>query len=71
MKTTKFKLAGLHCEACVKICKMNLSDINGVSEVELDLASGEGQLTADREIDLSEIEEALKDTGYKIVEKLT
>jgi copper chaperone CopZ len=67
MNTLKFKLAGLHCEACVKISKMNLSDISGVSEVELDLASGEGKLTTDRDIALSEIEEAMKDTEYKVV----
>lgn len=57
----------MHCEACVKISKMNLSDISGVKEVELDLTSGEGKLTADRDIALSEIEEAMKDTEYKVV----
>jgi copper chaperone len=66
MNTTKFKLAGMHCESCVKISKMNLSDIKGVSEVELDLASGEGKLVADRDVALSEIEEAMKDTDYKV-----
>lgn len=67
MNTLKFKLQGLHCEACVKISKMNLSDINGVKEVELDLASGEGKLTSDREIALSEVEAAMKDTEYKVI----
>ena len=67
MQTIKFKLQGLHCEACVKISKMNLSEIGGVSEVELDLTSGEGKLTAEREIALSEIEAALKDTDYKVI----
>jgi copper chaperone CopZ len=67
MNTLKFKLQGMHCESCVKISKMNLSDINGVKEVELDLASGEGKLTSDREIALSEVEAAMKDTEYKVI----
>ncbi len=67
MNTYKFKLQGLHCEACVKLVKMDLGEIPGVSEVSVDLASGEGTITADREVGVSEIEQALAGSEYKVI----
>ena len=69
MTQTKFKITNITCEACVKISKMQLEDIPGVTDVSIDQKSGVVSLSAEREIAWSEIESALKAVG-KTVEKI-
>ncbi|PIZ76102.1 hypothetical protein COY05_02400 [Candidatus Peregrinibacteria bacterium CG_4_10_14_0_2_um_filter_38_24] len=66
MFTSQYKLSGLDCESCVKMVKMDLGEIAGITEVGLDL-SGDLNIKSDREIDKAEIVDALKDTEYKIL----
>lgn len=65
----KFKITNLTCEACVKISKMELGDISGVTDVSIDQKSGIVNLSTEREIAWSEIESALRAAG-KTVEKI-
>lgn len=69
MNELKFKLKGLHCQSCVKMSEMNIGDISGVKKVEINLATGEGKLEAEREIMLDEISQALKETDYIVVKE--
>lgn len=63
----KFKLKGLSCEACVKLSAKKIGKLPGVAEVNVDLKSGQGELTADRPIKLEEINQALTGTDYQAV----
>lgn len=67
MNTFKFKLEGLHCEACVKLSTIRLKNLKGVKEVKIDLASGETEVAADREMAFAEIENVFKGTDYSAV----
>ena len=62
----QYKLGGLTCEACIKLVKMDLGGIKGITNIDLNL-DGSLEIKADREIDKDEIVTALKDTEYKIL----
>jgi copper chaperone CopZ len=61
----RFKLIGLTCEACVKLSSKRLAKIAGVTGLEIDLPSGQAELEADREISVSEVNQALADTDFR------
>lgn len=63
-----FKLSGLTCPACKKITEKRIAAIAGVKQVRVNIDSGEAVVDSDRDIQISEIKEVLKDTHYKVVE---
>ncbi|OGZ41735.1 MAG: hypothetical protein A3B04_02600 [Candidatus Portnoybacteria bacterium RIFCSPLOWO2_02_FULL_39_11] len=67
--TTKFKLSGLTCEACVKLATMRLKRLTGVKDVIIKLATGETEIIADHEISDKEAELVLAGSEYTIVKK--
>jgi len=67
--TTKFKLSGLTCEACVKLATMRLKRLTGVKDVIIKLATGETEITADHAISAKEAELVLAGSEYSIVKK--
>ena len=68
MIITKFLLTNLNCAACGKVSHMKLKKISGVSQVNLEQNGNEaqGELVADRDISLGELQEALAGTDYNI-----
>jgi len=67
--TTKFKLSGLTCEACVKLATMRLKRLTGVKDVIIKLATGETEIIADHKISAKEAELVLAGSEYSIVKK--
>lgn len=61
------KLSGLTCPACKKIIEKRLVALPNVNQVEVNLASQEAKIDADRDIQLLEIKEILKDTPYQVI----
>ncbi len=68
MKTIKFQLTNLNCSACGKVSQMKISKIKDVMSVRLeqDGATAIGELDASRDVLISELQEALTGTGYKV-----
>ena len=69
MQTQTIRLSGLTCPACKKLTEKRISSILGVKKVEAVVDSGIVTIDADREINILEIKEVLKDTPYQIIEK--
>lgn len=65
---TKFILKNLNCDACGKVSQMKIKKIEGVTNVQIKQSGQEadGELEANREINLAEIQEALSGTKYKV-----
>lgn len=63
MKIIKFRIANLTCSACVKLSTEALRKITGVEEASVDLASGQAEIVATRNIEWEEIEKSLKGIG--------
>ncbi len=72
-KRTTIKIGGMHCAGCVTAIQNYVSDINGIKKCEVNLAAEKVVLEYDQsQVNLSDIENAIKEAGYKVVyEKLT
>ncbi len=73
LKRTALKIGGMHCAGCVNSIQNYVSNLDGVKKCEVNLASEKALLEFDpKSIDISSIEKAIQDAGYKVVyEKLT
>lgn len=67
MKTINLKLAGLSCEACVKLVTSRFKKIPGVEEVKVDLTSGDVIVNSTAELDLPTLGKSLAGTHYAII----
>lgn len=59
------KIKGMHCAACTKITAKRIKAIQGVENVEVDLASETATIQADRHITPGEITTMIVSDGYK------
>lgn len=64
-----FKLAGLTCSACKKVSEKRLGNIGGVNSVDVSLSTNLATIDVDRVLAVAEINEVLKDTPYRALEK--
>ena len=61
-----FSISGMTCEACVYKVNHLLSEINGVTAVNIDLAKGEAEITTDQLIGIATLQNALSGTKYQL-----
>jgi copper chaperone CopZ len=70
MTNTTINVDGMTCGHCVNSVTEELSKINGVTSVNIDLHEGEAspvQITSDNEIGDADIAAAVEEAGYTIV----
>ena len=67
-KRTMLKIGGMHCAGCVSSIQRHVSTVEGVSKVEVNLASEKAVVEYDpARVGISQIEKAVRDVGYKVV----
>ena len=60
------RIEGLHCHRCEQAIKKQVQTCAGVSEVEVDFASGQASILFDpQQISIPQLMEKIKETGYK------
>lgn len=64
MKTIKIK--GMSCQHCVKAVKKALEEIDGIADVNVDLAKGEASFTEEHPLDGNIIKEKIQKAGYEV-----
>jgi copper chaperone len=64
MKTIKIK--GMSCQHCVKAVTKTLSEIDGIKDVQVDLAKGEATFDEVQPIDQGLLRERIKKAGYEL-----
>ena len=63
--TTRLKTSGMHCRSCSMMVDLTVGELNGVSDVRTDHASGETVVTYDSgAVTLDEIVGAIRGAGY-------
>lgn len=63
--TTRLATTGLHCRSCSMLVDMTVGDLDGVSDVSTDHASGETVVTFDSDVlDVESIIGAIRSVGY-------
>jgi copper ion binding protein len=67
-KRTVIKIGGMHCAGCVNAIQWYVSDLPGVSKVEVNLANEKAALEFDQsKVKLDTIEKAIEEVGYKVI----
>ncbi|HRY10517.1 MAG TPA: heavy-metal-associated domain-containing protein [Candidatus Nanopelagicales bacterium] len=64
MSTSRFKVVGMTCNGCVNKVTKALMDVDGVDDVDVDVADGTLEITGDA--DEVAVREAVEGVGYSI-----
>ena len=67
MVTTRYAVKGMTCEHCVSAVSAEVGRIDGVSGVDVDLATGAVTVTSANTLDDEAVREAVDEAGYEIV----
>ncbi|HUL23500.1 MAG TPA: copper ion binding protein [Thermodesulfobacteriota bacterium] len=64
---TTMKVKGMSCQHCVMSVTKALGQLEGIKNVQVDLAKGEVRFDNSKEIASSRIEKAISDAGYQVI----
>lgn len=64
--TTTLLVEGMTCDHCVSAIRTAVGQVEGVTGVDVDLASGEVTVTADQPPDDAALRAAVEDAGYDL-----
>ena len=64
--TTEYLVSGMHCQHCVTSVTEEVSAVPGVTDVRVDLDTGELVVTSDTDLFFSDIEAAIDEAGYTV-----
>ncbi|WP_248963809.1 heavy-metal-associated domain-containing protein [Sphaerisporangium perillae] len=65
--STTFQVTGMTCAHCQRAVTEEISRIDGVESVTVDLPSGTVTVTAARPVDRADIAQAIDEAGYTLV----
>jgi copper chaperone len=64
--TSEYVVSGMHCHHCVSSVTEEVSAVTGVTDVKVDLDTGQLIVTSETEIPFSSIETAVDEAGYRV-----
>ena len=64
---TTMKVKGMSCQHCVMSVTKALSQLEGVKNVQVDLAKGEVRFDNTKEVASDRVEKAIGDAGYEVI----
>ena len=67
MVTTTYQVQGMTCGHCVNSVSTEVSAIPGVTDVQVDLASGQVTVTSESPLDTDAVRAAVDEAGYDLV----
>jgi copper chaperone CopZ len=67
--TATYVVQGMHCGHCVASVTEEVSTIPGVTDVQVDLGSGELLITSDTAISTQAVEAAVDEAGYSLASR--
>ncbi len=67
IRRVTLKIKGMHCAGCIKAIQSYLSDIDGISKCEVNLANESASIEFDQsKVSIDDIEKAIEDIGYSV-----
>ena len=66
MTTETYTVTGMTCGHCVSSVTEEVSELPGVSDVQVDLASGRVTVTADAPVGADKVRAAVEEAGYTL-----
>ena len=67
MATATYTVTGMTCGHCVSAVTTELSALEGVTDVQVDLESGRATVTSDQPLDADAVAAAVDEAGYQLV----
>jgi copper chaperone CopZ len=64
--TRQYVVTGMHCNHCASSVTEEVSSVSGVSEVKVDVNSGQLIVISDADIPFENIEAAVDEAGYSV-----
>jgi copper chaperone CopZ len=68
MSLSVITVSGMTCEHCEKAVRAEISALPGVSQVDVDVASGEVKILAEPAPDTATLRAAVEEAGYQLAE---
>lgn len=65
--TATYTVSGMTCGHCVNAVTSELSQLDGVTDVKVDLATGAVTVTSDAPLDDTAVAAAVDEAGYEVV----
>jgi copper chaperone len=62
------KVKGMSCQHCVMSVTKALGQLEGIKNVQVDLAKGEVRFDNTKGVESHRIEKAISDTGYEVIQ---
>ncbi|MEU0937163.1 MULTISPECIES: heavy-metal-associated domain-containing protein [unclassified Embleya] len=67
MSTATFTVSGMTCGHCVSSVTEEVSEVSGVTDVKVELASGLVTVTSEQPVDPDAVRAAVVEAGYQVV----
>ncbi|MCZ7421279.1 MULTISPECIES: copper ion binding protein [unclassified Micromonospora] len=67
MVSTTYQVQGMTCGHCVNAVSTEIGAIEGVSDVQVDLATGQVTVTSDQPLSGDAVRAAVDEAGYELV----
>lgn len=64
--TTTYKVTGMTCDHCVRAVTNEVSKLDGVQAVQVDLATGAVAVTSEEPLDDAAVRAAVDEAGYEV-----
>lgn len=66
MTSTTYRVTGMTCEHCVRAVSTEVAAIDGVTDVQVDLPTGDVIVTSDAPLDADDVRAAVDEAGYEL-----
>ncbi|NBH03457.1 heavy metal-associated domain-containing protein [Amycolatopsis sp. SID8362] len=66
MSEQTYTVTGMTCEHCVRSVTEEVSEIDGVTGVVVDLPTGKVTVTSSKDLDVADVRGAVKEAGYEL-----
>ena len=66
MNETTYAVTGMTCEHCVASVTEEITELDGVTAVAVDLPTGAVTVTSSRPLDMVKVREAVREAGYTL-----
>lgn len=68
MTTATYTVTGMTCDHCVRAVSQEVSKLDGVTSVDVDLASGAVTVVSDEPLDSGRVRAAVDEAGYSLAD---
>lgn len=69
MSTATFTVLGMTCGHCVSSVTEEVTGLPGVTDIDVDLATGELTVTSDDPVDTTNVVAAVQEAGYQVADR--